>query len=180
MRAQVRYTYQDYLTIPEDTSRRHEIVDGELFVTAAPRFRHQEVVMNCAEILRGLARAHDLGKVVGGPVTVRLHDEAVVEPDVIFVQADRMGIVDLDGGVHGPPDLVVEVLSPTNRDYDRTLKRKLYMAHGVGELWIVDADEGTVEVWRPGAREPEEVRDVLAWHVGGHRFEIPIEELLRS
>ena len=41
MRAQVRYTYQDYLTIPEDTSRRHEIVDGELFVTAAPRVRHR-------------------------------------------------------------------------------------------------------------------------------------------
>jgi len=180
MRAQVRYTYQDYLTIPEDTSRRHEIVDGELFVTAAPRFRHQRVVRNVLRALDTLAVAHDLGEVVSGPVTVHLHDEGVVEPDVIFVQADRMGIVDPDGGVHGPPDLVVEVLSPTNRDYDRTLKRKLYMAHGVAELWIVDADEGTVEVWRPGAREPEEVRDVLAWRVGGHRFEIPIEELLRS
>ena len=103
----VRYTYQDYLAIPEDTSRRHEIVDG-------------------------------------------------------------------------PPDLVVEVLSPSNAEYDRGPKRKQYMAHGVPELWLVDIEGREVAVWRPGADEPEIVRDALVWRVGEKSFEIPLEEVFRG
>jgi Uma2 family endonuclease len=179
-RATVRYTYQDYLSIPEDTSRRHEIVGGELFVTPSPRFRHQQVVGNVFRILANLAAQHGLGEVATGPVTVHLHDEGVVEPDVIFVRADRLAIVDPEGAVHGPPDLVVEVLSPSNRNYDRGAKRKQYMEWGVAELWIADADARTVEVWRPEAEEPELVRDALEWSVEGQRFDVPLEEVFRG
>jgi len=176
----IRYTYADYLSVPEDTSRRYEIVDGELFVTAAPRFRHQRVTTNLVRLLGDLAEEHGLGEVVGGPITVHLHDELVVEPDVLFIRADRLGIVDPEGGVEGPPDLVVEVLSPSNRDYDRNLKRKHYLENGVAELWILDADERTVEVWRAGSAAAEQVRDVLLWRVAGHRFEISLADVFRS
>ncbi len=54
----IRFTYQDYLAIPEDTSRRHEIVDGELVVTPAPRFRHQQVVGNLFRMLANLSIDH--------------------------------------------------------------------------------------------------------------------------
>src|SRR3989304_3109320 len=74
-RSTIRYTYQDYLGIPEDPARRHEIVDGERHVRAAPRFRHQEVVGSLLEILRKWVRPGRLGTVVPGPVTVHLHDE---------------------------------------------------------------------------------------------------------
>lgn len=173
----VRYTYADYLSIPEDTSRRYEIVDGALFVTAAPRARHQEVAGKIFRVLAELAETHRLGKTFPGPMTVHLHDELVVEPDVLFVRADRLEIVDPDGGVEGPPDLVVEVLSPSNQTYDRNLKRKHYLENGVGELWIVDADEGTLEVWTPGATEPESIQDALVWLVGDRRFRIPLSDL---
>ena len=126
------------------------------------------------------AQIHDLGRVLPGPVTVRLHEEAVVEPDVIFVSALRLDMVNPERGLIGPPDLVVEVLSPTNRDYDRTLKRKLYMASSVPELWLLDADERTVEAWRPTSRVPDVARDTLIWRVGAHRFEIAVEELFRG
>ena len=176
-RSAIRYTYQDYLSTPEDTSRRYEIVDGELFVTASPRARHQLVVTMLARVLGALADDHALGAVFVGPIGVRLHDELVVEPDLIFVTADRLDIVDLDGGVDGPPDLVVEVLSPSNKAYDRTLKRKQYLENGVPELWIVDADQRTIEIWRPGAAEGEVVRDVLEWSVGGRRLEISLAKV---
>lgn len=180
-RSTIRYTYQDYLAIPEQTPyRRHEIVDGELFVTPAPRARHQMVVVALTRILATLALEHELGEVIAGPVTVRLHDEGVVEPDVIFVRADRSGIVDPEGAVHGAPDLVVEVLSPSNERYDRGPKRKQYLRYHVPELWLVDADERTVEVWRPGAEKPEVIRDAAEWRIAGHRFEIPLEELFRG
>lgn len=176
----IRYTYTDYLSTPEDTSRRYEIVDGDLFVTASPRFRHQVVVGNILRLLGALADANGLGTVVAGPLTVHLHDELVVEPDVLFIRADRMGIVGSDGRVHGPPDLVVEVLSPPNRDYDRNLKRKHYLENGVGELWTVDADAGTLEVWTPDAVQPAAARDVVEWQVAGRRFEIPLAAVFRA
>jgi len=176
----IRYTWTDYLSTPEDTARRFEVVDGELFVTAAPRFRHQQVVANLVRMVGGLAMEHGLGKAVPGPVTVHLHDELVVEPDLIFVRTDRLGIVDPEGAVEGPPDLVAEILSPSNRAYDRDLKRKHYLANGVAELWILDADEHSVEVWRPGEAEPTVVRDVLVWRVDGHSFEIALEEVFRG
>ena len=176
-RPTIRYTYQDYLAVPEDPAHRHEIVDGELHVSAAPRFRHQEVVGNLLELLRQRVRASRLGTVVPGPVTVRLHDELVVEPDVVFVLRGRMDIVDREGGIHGPPDLVVEVLSPSNRSYDRDLKRKRYLENGVPEVWIVDADDRTVEVWKAGRQEPLRSRDTLEWAVGDETLLLDLAEV---
>jgi Uma2 family endonuclease len=176
----IRYTWADYLSTPEDTSRRYEVVDGELFVTAAPRFRHQEIAANLVRILGGLAGDHALGKVVPGPITVHLHDELVVEPDLIFIRSDRLTIVDPEGGVEGPPDLVVEILSPSNQSYDRNLKRKHYLENGIPELWILDADDRTIEVWKSGDKAPTMVRDMLEWHASGHRFAISLDDVFRS
>lgn len=180
----IRYTWADYLSTPADSSRRYEIVDGELFVTAAaPRPRHQQVVSNLLRLLANVATAHGLGEVLPGPITVHLHDELVVEPDLIFVRSDRLVIIDPERGVEGPPDLVVEVLSPSNRSYDRNLKRKHYLENGIAELWILDADERTAEVWRPGDAEPGVARasgETLVWRVGEHRFEVGLDEVFRG
>jgi Uma2 family endonuclease len=75
---------------------------------------------------------------------------------------------------------VVEVLSPTTATYDRNLKRKRYLDEGVPELWIVDADEHTIAVWRAGSDEPEVVRDTLVWTVGDRRLQIALAEVFRS
>lgn len=179
-RSSIRYTYQDYLGIPEDTSRRYEIVDGELFVTPSPRFRHQEVVTSLARTLGGLSDEHGLGKVVVGPITVRLHDELVLEPDVVFVSAERLHMVDPEGIIDGAPDLVIEVLSPSNHAYDRNLKRKHYLDNGVAEVWIVDADERTVEAWRPGAHRGVIAREALSWEIGGRRLDVSLTEVFGS
>ncbi len=178
--SQIRYTYEDWLSIPEDRSRLYEIVDGELFVSPPPRFRHQQVAMNLSRMLSNLTREHGLGEVVQGPVGVRLGADTVTEPDVLFIAADRLHIVDGKGIVVGPPDLVVEVLSPSNREYDRTLKRKHYLASGVRELWIVDADERTVEVWRPGEPARTISSGSVEWRVGERSFEVALAEIFRG
>jgi Uma2 family endonuclease len=178
-RPDIRYTFEDYLSIPEDRAHRYEIIDGELFVTPTPVPRHQQVVMNISRILSTLALEYRLGEVYGAPITVRLRDDRVTEPDVTFVRTGRLGLVDERKGILGPPDLVVEVLSPSNRDYDRTLKRKRYMASGVAELWIVDADEDTLDVWRPGMRNAEPARDFVSWRVGERTFEITLADVFR-
>jgi Uma2 family endonuclease len=178
-RPDIRYTFEDYLSIPEDRAHRYEIIDGELFVTPTPVLRHQQVVMNLSRILSTLALEHGLGEIFSAPLTVRLRDDRVTGPDLAFVRADRLGILDPRKGILGAPDLIVEVLSPSNRDYDRTLKRKQYMASGVAELWIVDADEDTLEVWRPGMRKAEQARRVVSWRAGDRAFEIALADVFR-
>jgi Uma2 family endonuclease len=174
------YTFEDYLAMPEDNARRHEIIDGELFVTAAPRPRHQDVVTNLTILLGTLVRERRLGKITVGGITVRVAEDTVLEPDLIFVRADRLHIVDPVNGAVGPPDLVVEVLSPSNRGHDRNLERRLYLEFGVRELWIVDADENTIEVWRRGALGPEFPRGTLEWSVGDTTLEVPLADVFQE
>ncbi len=174
----VRYNYTDHQSIPED-HQRHEIVDGELFVTPTPRVNHQHVAANLLVLLRSFADPLRLGLTVG-PITVRLEEELVLEPDLVFIRQDRMSIVDPEGDVHGPPDLVVEILSPSTKSYDRNLKRKRYLESGVGEVWIIDIDERMVEVWRPEPEGPERVKEVLRWQVADRAFEIPLLEVFRA
>jgi Uma2 family endonuclease len=178
--ARIRYTYEDWLAIPEDRSRLYEIVDGELFVSPPPVFRHQQVAASISRVLLNLALEHALGEVVQSPIGVRLGDDTVVEPDVLFVAAERRHIIDPDGAIWGPPDLVVEILSPSNRAHDRTRKRTRYLAAGVPEVWIVDAHERTVEVWRPRATEPERPQNAIEWRVGDRTFEIPLADIFRE
>ncbi len=178
--APIRYTYEDWLSIPEDRSRLYEIVDGELFVSPPPQFRHQQVANNISHILTNLVLEHELGEVVQSPIGVRLEADTVTEPDVLFIATDRLHIIDRKGVVVGPPDLVVEVLSPSNREYDRVLKRKRYLAGGVPELWIVDTDESTVEVWRPDEPARTVSSGSVEWRVGGRTFEVAIAEILRG
>lgn len=174
----IRYTYQDLLSMPE-THTRHEILDGELFVTPTPRLDHQRVARNLAVLMQPLIEAHGLGEVVG-PMTVRIHDEMVFEPDLIFIRADRMEIADPEGHVHGAPDLVIEILSPSTRSYDRGLKRKKYLESGVPEVWLVDVGARSVDVWRAGASESERPEGVVTWRVGEQTFELPMADMFRG
>ncbi len=139
-------TYQDLLRLPED-HLRHELIGGEHFVSPSPAVKHQRIVLNLARILSSFARAHRLGEAMVGPLDVLLTEHDVVEPDVLFVSAARANRVQ-ERYVDGAPDLVVEVLSPSNRKLDRTKKHRLYETHGVPEYWIVDPEVESVEVYR--------------------------------
>jgi Uma2 family endonuclease len=146
-------TYEDLLRLPDDLMR-HELIGGEHYVSPAPAVKHQEIVVNLTRILSNFVRAHRLGKVLVGPVDVLFTQHDVVEPDLLYVsgaKADRVR----ERYVAGAPDLVIEVLSPSNRVVDRTKKYRLYEAQGVPEYWIVDPATETLEVYRatgPGGR----------------------------
>lgn len=139
-----RFTYDDYKLLPED--KRYEIVEGELLVTPAPNARHQEILVRLIVRLATFAEAGSLGKVLPAPTDVILAQDTVVQPDLLFVSRDRLAIIDPDGGVHGAPDLVVEILSPSTAGRDQVVKRKLYGKYGVREYWIVDPAAQSIEV----------------------------------
>lgn len=137
-------TVADLDAMPEDKVIRN-LVDGELFVTPAPTVRHQRVVMEIAWRLRTFVGERG-GVVLVAPTAVRLSNRDVPEPDVLYLSAvhlDRIG----ERYVEGPPDLVVEVSSPSTRRFDLVRKRRLYEQFGVPEYWFADLDADRLEAY---------------------------------
>ena len=142
-RAKVRFTYSDYLLLPED--KRHEILDGELYVVAAPNTGHQRISRKLAVALSQHIDGRGLGEIFSAPYDVILSEENVVQPDILFVRKERSSIIG-DMNLQGAPDIVIEILSEGTRRKDTEVKRKIYAGFGVAEYWIVDPEGATVEV----------------------------------
>lgn len=148
MASRTLLTYEDYVLFPDD-GKRHEIIEGEHYMTPSPSKRHQKICGNVYRLLYERALRARAGEVYIAPFDVVLSDEDVVQPDVLFVSTARVAIL-TEKNVQGAPDLVVEVLSESTRKTDMTVKRKLYAAKGAREYWIVDPELETVTVYRAG------------------------------
>jgi Uma2 family endonuclease len=141
-----KLTYEDYLLFPDD-GKRHEIIDGEHYVTPSPSSNHQYVAGNIHGFLWNYSRERRLGWVYTAPFDVILSDTNVVQPDVVYVRNENLERVERRG-LLGGPDLAVEVLSDSTRKIDENLKRKLYERYGVAEYWILDPDEFWIRIYR--------------------------------
>jgi Uma2 family endonuclease len=151
-KAQIKFTYEDYKSLPYSETERYELLGGELVMVPSPDTEHQDIVGNLFRSLSDHVHKQRLGKVYLAPLDVVLgarDEEEVVQPDMLYISHQRRGIIAREE-IRGAPDLVVEVLSPSTAQRDRTLKKKLYARHGVQEYWIVDPKAQTLEVyeWR--------------------------------
>ena len=142
---QVRLTYQDYVELPDD--KRYEIIDGELYEMTAPTVRHQVLLGNLFIIFKPHVRSRRLGSVYMAPIDVIFAEDAIVQPDLVFVSEARRHIMQ-DHAIVGAPDLVIEILSPSTVAHDRNRKADLYARYGVAEYWMVDTETETIEVRR--------------------------------
>jgi Uma2 family endonuclease len=143
-------TYDDLLALPDD-GMRHELIDGEHFVTPAPSWPHQIIVGNLHRLIASHVHGSRLGVVFVAPLDVVFTKYDVVEPDVLFFTPEAFKEHMGERTAEGPPDLAVEVLSPSTRRRDEIIKRRLYERMGVGEYWIVDGEIEAVKVFRSNA-----------------------------
>lgn len=159
-----RWTYAEYVRLPESGGTRYEVIGDELAVTPSPSSRHQRIVSDLVMRMRSFADEHGLGEVFVGPLDVLFGEGDYVQPDLLFVRAERLDLVS-ERGVEGPPDLVVEIASPSTAARDRGVKLARYRHFGVPEYWIVDPEAQTIEVWRTDAEAGEryEAGDRLEW-----------------
>lgn len=150
--ATTRLTYDDLLAMfPKDDGVHRELIGGEIFVTPSPVIRHQRLATRLAASLFNHLEAHrDQGEVFIARLDVVMTPYDVVEPDLLVVLGDQQDILN-DKNVRGAPGLVVEILSPSTRKRDQTLKRQLFDREGVREYWMVDPDRNRVTVHRRAA-----------------------------
>ena len=143
----VKLTYDDFVLFPDD-GLRHELIDGEHYVTPSPNEKHQTVLVNLLLSIGLWLRAHPVGKVWLAPFDVVLSPSDVVEPDLLYISNERRAQIVTEANVQGTPELVVEIGSPSTRRRDETIKRALYDRAGVSEYWVIDTDLDVVRVYR--------------------------------
>ena len=146
----IRLTYEDYCRMP--SGQRYELVEGGLRVVPSPSVAHQEISKRLERALLEWIEDRNLGKVYNAPIDVVLSEHDVVQPDILYVSQERLGIIK-EANIQGAPDLVVEILSHSLAEWDRATKRRLYARYGVREYWLVDPEAKTIEVTANNGRE---------------------------
>ena len=138
------WTYERYYQLEDE--ERYEVLDGELLMVPAPDTRHQDAQRELGLRLGHFVAEHNAGKMFFSPTDVVLAENQVVQPDLVFIRAERVAQIVTARAVMGPPDLVVEILSPSSLQRDRHQKLELYARSGVPEFWIVDPANRSIEV----------------------------------
>lgn len=141
-----KFTYEDYLLFPDD-GKRHELIDGEHYVTPSPITKHQKILGNIFIPLGTHIQKNKIGQLFAAPMDVVLSDIDVVQPDLLFITNNRASII-TEKNIQGAPDLVVEILSESSRKTDEMIKRKLYERYRISEYWIVDPELESVKIYR--------------------------------
>jgi Uma2 family endonuclease len=143
----LKLTYDDFVQFPDDR-KRHEIIDGEHYVTPSPRPRHQVILGNLHLVIASWLEANPIGRLYLSPLDVVMSNVDVVEPDLLYLSNERALAVLTDINVRGVPELLVEITSPGTRKRDDGIKRRLYERAGVTEYWIVDPEVDRLRVYR--------------------------------
>jgi Uma2 family endonuclease len=143
----VKLTYDDFVLFPDD-GMRHELIDGEHYVTPSPNTKHQRISINLTVLIGGWLERHPVGELFHAPFDVVFSRFDVVEPDLLYLSNARAADVLTPLHVRGVPELVIEIGSPGTRKRDETIKRQLYDRMGVSEYWVVDPEIDAIRVYR--------------------------------
>lgn len=135
-------TYEDFKNLPDD-GMRHEILDGDHYMSPSPQTAHQRVLADFYYILRQEVEERRIGEVFLSPYDVVLSDTSIVVPDLVYVSNARSDIIKKEN-IRGVPDLLIEIVSPSNPTRDTQRKRSIYEKQGVPYYWVIDPVNRTV------------------------------------
>jgi Uma2 family endonuclease len=139
------WTAEDWELLSHEAGRRYEIIDGVLYVSTAPSARHQRILRRSFIELHEQIDERGIGMTLWSPIGVFMPGSDPVQPDLLVIRADNLGIIG-ERRVDGVPALIVEVLSPSNPEHDLVTKRAAYARAGVPEYWVFRPEERDVLV----------------------------------
>ena len=124
-----------YQMLPEGT--RAELINGILYMSPAPNVDHQNTVFSLAGQFYNFIIESKSGQAFLAPIDVFFDERNAFQPDLAFVTNKNTSIVKHDG-IHGAPDLIIEIISPGSKNIDLIKKKKVYEKAGVKEYWIIN------------------------------------------
>jgi len=139
------WCYERWERLPDD-GNRYEVIDGVLYMSTAPSYWHQRTVGRLHQHVALPLETRGIADGVMAPVGVIMPGADPVQPDFLLIRRERASIIAGDGRIRGVPDLIAEVLSPSNPEMDTVVKRAAYARAGVPEYWIVRPSQRDVLV----------------------------------
>lgn len=139
-----KWTVDDYQQMDEDV--KCEIIDAELIMTPVPLTNHQRVSRTLFLKIFNWIKKGEAGELFYAPIDVYFNKENVFQPDLVYVKQENAAIIQ-EKGIIGTPDMIAEVISPSNSYIDRYVKNGKYAQFGVKEYWIADPGNKTLEVY---------------------------------
>jgi Uma2 family endonuclease len=141
------WTLADYQRLTAETDTRYEVIAGVLYKMPPPSTLHQLLVTKLIMRLGNLIETNAQGILYASPIEVILPEIATpVQPDLVFVRNERRSIIKKNR-IEGPPDLVIEILSPSSIRYDRVTKFEAYETSGIQEYWILNPKTQSLEIY---------------------------------
>lgn len=144
-----KLSYDDFLLFPDD-GKRHELIDGEHYVTPSPNTRHQRILGRLHLMIGNWLEAHPVGQLFLAPFDVVFTHFDVVEPDLLYMSNDRASAILTEKHVTGAPEIVIEIASRGTRKRDESIKKRLYERSDVAEYWVVDPEVDVIRVYTRG------------------------------
>jgi Uma2 family endonuclease len=128
-----------YKMLPEGTLA--ELIDNKIYMSPSPQRLHQSLSVLLIRFFGDYLDENNIGEIFHAPFDVYLDEAAnAVQPDIFIVLNDNSRIIQPNGHIHGSPDLIIEILSPGNKNHDLLTKKNLYEKFGVKEYFIVDPE----------------------------------------
>ena len=143
------WCYDKWEKLPND-SNRYEVIDGVLYMSTSPSFRHQSAVLHLIQHVGMPLEQQGIAIMTMAPIGVIMPGADPVQPDFLLIRTERREIIADDGRIRGVPDLIAEVLSPSHPDLDTVTKRAAYARAGVPEYWMLRPETRDILIcWEP-------------------------------
>jgi Uma2 family endonuclease len=143
----ITYTEFRQMEFDDNDPYLYELIEGILIKKSIPKPRHQMVSSRLFYGIETFIRQDSLGEIFYAPIDVFLTEYTVPQPDLVYVSKENADIIDLEEGILGIPDLIIEIISPSSVRLDRITKKELYESFGIKEYWIIDPNNTSIEIY---------------------------------
>jgi Uma2 family endonuclease len=135
------------MEFPDNDFFIYELIDGEIMRKQAPKPLHQQIAWRLTSAIDRFLKENPIGQAFFSPIDVFFDDYNNTQPDLLFISSARSFIIDLENGIMGAPDLIVEIISPSSIKIDRFDKKEMYKKFAVKEFWLIDPKNQTLEIY---------------------------------
>jgi Uma2 family endonuclease len=170
-------TYQDYVKLTPPDNGNFELLNGQIYFMASPKPSHQRISLYLSYFLAACVIPNNLGEIFPAPMDVVFTEHDTFQPDLLFITKERLNIIG-ENKIEGSPDLVVEILSPSNdvNDAERrpmSYKKHIYEITGVKEYWLVNVEKQTLTLYK-------QVDNELRWQTDNQKNEVLKSEIIQG
>ncbi|WP_394995277.1 Uma2 family endonuclease [Emticicia sp.] len=165
-------TYEDYVKLTPPDSGNFELLNGRIFFMASPKPSHQEISSLLNTYLGIYIISNKLGKLFAAPMDVVFSEHDTFQPDLLFITKERLNIIG-ENKIEGTPDLVVEILSPSNDNNEMSYKKHIYESTGVKEYWLINVEKQTLTLYK-------QIDNELRWQKDIQKNEVLKSEVIKD